>query len=111
MIRRITFKDKFTLTFKINFFLFTELCLRSVVDCSEWSCLSSLTKLKRLDVYRTHITTAAVVSIVWANPSLEHLNLGKELFFVFNVGNQNKSRLFKVYFYCLCISLFKGKYA
>ncbi|CAG9562054.1 unnamed protein product [Danaus chrysippus] len=53
-----------------------ELCLRSVVTCSEWSCLSSLTKLKRLDLYRTHITTSAAVSIVWANPSLEHLNVG-----------------------------------
>ncbi|OWR45876.1 putative fbxl4, partial [Danaus plexippus plexippus] len=51
-----------------------ELCLRSVVTCSEWSCLSSLTKLRRLDLYRTHITTSAAVSIVWSNPSLEHLN-------------------------------------
>ncbi|XP_061383750.1 F-box/LRR-repeat protein 4 [Danaus plexippus] len=53
-----------------------ELCLRSVVTCSEWSCLSSLTKLRRLDLYRTHITTSAAVSIVWSNPSLEHLNVG-----------------------------------
>ncbi|CAH0715702.1 unnamed protein product, partial [Brenthis ino] len=53
-----------------------ELCLRSVVSCSEWSCLSSLTKLKRFDVYRTHITTSAAVAIVWSNPGLQHLNVG-----------------------------------
>ncbi|XP_046966255.1 F-box/LRR-repeat protein 4 isoform X2 [Vanessa cardui] len=53
-----------------------ELCLRSVISCSEWSCLSSLTKLKRLDLYRTHITTSAAVAIVWSNPGLQHLNVG-----------------------------------
>ncbi|XP_047533445.1 F-box/LRR-repeat protein 4 [Vanessa atalanta] len=53
-----------------------ELCLRSVISCSEWSCLSSLTKLKRLDLYRTHITTSAAVAIVWSNPALQHLNVG-----------------------------------
>ncbi|XP_045447998.1 F-box/LRR-repeat protein 4 [Melitaea cinxia] len=53
-----------------------ELCLRSVVSCSEWSYLSSLTKLKRLDLYRTHITTSAAVAVVWSNPGLQHLNVG-----------------------------------
>ncbi|XP_050350921.1 F-box/LRR-repeat protein 4 [Nymphalis io] len=53
-----------------------ELCLRSVISCTEWSCLSSLTKLKRLDLYRTHITTSAAVAIVWSNPALQHLNVG-----------------------------------
>ncbi|XP_039753173.1 F-box/LRR-repeat protein 4 [Pararge aegeria] len=53
-----------------------ELCLRSVVSCTEWSCIASLTKLKRLDLYRTHITTSAAVAIVWSNPGLQHLNVG-----------------------------------
>ncbi|XP_041979217.1 F-box/LRR-repeat protein 4 [Aricia agestis] len=53
-----------------------ELSLRSVVTCSEWSCVSRLSSLRRLDLYRTHVTTSAAVAIVWANPRLRHLNLG-----------------------------------
>ncbi|XP_053610124.1 F-box/LRR-repeat protein 4 isoform X2 [Plodia interpunctella] len=53
-----------------------ELCLRSVVGCSDWAVLSSLKKLRRLDLYRTDISTAAAVAIVSANPGLEHLNVG-----------------------------------
>ncbi|CAB3261282.1 unnamed protein product [Arctia plantaginis] len=53
-----------------------ELCLRSVVGCSDWVCLSSLRKLKRLDLYRTDITTPAAVAIVRSNPGLRHLNVG-----------------------------------
>ncbi|XP_049873276.1 F-box/LRR-repeat protein 4 [Pectinophora gossypiella] len=53
-----------------------ELCLRSVVGCSEWGCLAALKRLKRLDLYRTDITTLATVSIIRANPGLQHLNVG-----------------------------------
>ncbi|XP_045498556.1 F-box/LRR-repeat protein 4 [Colias croceus] len=53
-----------------------ELCLRSVLACSDWVCLSALTKLKRLDLYRTHITTTAAVAIIKSNPGLQHLNVG-----------------------------------
>ncbi|GBP53122.1 hypothetical protein EVAR_97126_1 [Eumeta japonica] len=53
-----------------------ELCLRSVTGHSDWICLSSLTMLKRLDLYRTDISTPAAVSIVLSNPNLEHLNVG-----------------------------------
>ncbi|KAI8436628.1 LOW QUALITY PROTEIN: hypothetical protein MSG28_010128 [Choristoneura fumiferana] len=53
-----------------------ELCLRSVEGCSDWLRLSQLTKLKRLDLYRTDITTTATVAIVLSNPDLQHLNVG-----------------------------------
>lgn len=53
-----------------------ELCLRSVLGCTEWKCLSFLKNLKRLDFYRTEITGAAVAAIVRANPGLLHLNVG-----------------------------------
>ncbi|KAI5635035.1 f-box-like domain-containing protein [Phthorimaea operculella] len=53
-----------------------ELCLRSVVGCTDWGCLASLKRLKRLDLYRTDITTTATVAVVRANPALEHLNVG-----------------------------------
>ncbi|CAH4027203.1 unnamed protein product [Pieris brassicae] len=53
-----------------------ELCLRSVVTCSDWASLVTLTKLKRLDLYRTHINTSAAVAIIRANPGLQHLNVG-----------------------------------
>ncbi|XP_026734668.1 F-box/LRR-repeat protein 4-like isoform X1 [Trichoplusia ni] len=53
-----------------------ELCLRSVVGCSDWLCLSALKRLKRLDLYRTDITTAAAVAIIRSNPGLRHLNVG-----------------------------------
>ncbi|XP_072949075.1 F-box/LRR-repeat protein 4 [Epargyreus clarus] len=53
-----------------------ELCLRSVVGCSDWGLLAILTRLKRLDLYRTHINTTAAVSIIMSNPGLEHLNVG-----------------------------------
>ncbi|XP_075978453.1 F box and leucine-rich-repeat gene 4 isoform X2 [Anticarsia gemmatalis] len=53
-----------------------ELCLRSVVGCSNWLSLASLKRLKRLDVYRTDITTIAAVAIVRSNPGLRHLNVG-----------------------------------
>ncbi|XP_030040912.1 F-box/LRR-repeat protein 4 isoform X2 [Manduca sexta] len=53
-----------------------ELCLRSVVGCTDWMCLSTLRRLKRLDLYRTDITTAAAVNIVRSNPGLQHLNVG-----------------------------------
>ncbi|XP_022813813.1 F-box/LRR-repeat protein 4 isoform X2 [Spodoptera litura] len=53
-----------------------ELCLRSVVGCSDWICLSALKKLKRLDLYRTDITTSAAVAIIRSNPGLRHLNVG-----------------------------------
>ncbi|XP_038209936.1 F-box/LRR-repeat protein 4 [Zerene cesonia] len=53
-----------------------ELCLRSVLTCSDWVCLSALTKLKRLDLYRTHIATTAAVAIIKSNPGLQHLNVG-----------------------------------
>ncbi|XP_063536179.1 F-box/LRR-repeat protein 4 [Cydia strobilella] len=53
-----------------------ELCLRSVVGCTDWQCLSSLTKLKRLDLYRTDIMTTAAVAIVVSNPELQHINVG-----------------------------------
>ncbi|XP_013143957.1 PREDICTED: F-box/LRR-repeat protein 4 [Papilio polytes] len=53
-----------------------ELCLRSVICCSDWSCLSALRQLRRLDLYRTSIGTAAAVAVVRANPHLRHVNLG-----------------------------------
>uniref|UniRef100_A0A2A4ITM3 F-box domain-containing protein n=1 Tax=Heliothis virescens TaxID=7102 RepID=A0A2A4ITM3_HELVI len=53
-----------------------ELCLRSVVGCSDWICLSALKRLKRLDLYRTDITTSAAVAIIRSNPGLRHLNVG-----------------------------------
>ncbi|XP_050556327.1 F-box/LRR-repeat protein 4 isoform X2 [Spodoptera frugiperda] len=53
-----------------------ELCLRSVVGCTDWICLSALKKLKRLDLYRTDITTSAAVAIIRSNPGLRHLNVG-----------------------------------
>ncbi|XP_028156776.1 F-box/LRR-repeat protein 4-like, partial [Ostrinia furnacalis] len=53
-----------------------ELCLRSVVGCTDWMCLSALKKLKRLDLYRTNITTSAAVAIIRSNPGLQHLNVG-----------------------------------
>ncbi|XP_052747660.1 F-box/LRR-repeat protein 4 isoform X2 [Galleria mellonella] len=53
-----------------------ELCLRSVVGCTEWGVLANLRKLRRLDLYRTDITTWAVVAIITSNPGLEHLNVG-----------------------------------
>ncbi|RVE51684.1 hypothetical protein evm_003656 [Chilo suppressalis] len=53
-----------------------ELCLRSVTGCRDWMCLAALTKLTRLDVYRTDINTSAAVAIVRSNPGLEHLNVG-----------------------------------
>ncbi|XP_004924136.1 F-box/LRR-repeat protein 4 isoform X1 [Bombyx mori] len=53
-----------------------ELCLRSVVGCTDWICLASLRNLRRLDLYRTDINTAAAVNIIRFNPGLEHLNVG-----------------------------------
>lgn len=53
-----------------------ELCLRSVTGCTDWICLSALKKLKRLDLYRTDITTSAAVVIIRSNPNLQHLNVG-----------------------------------
>ncbi|KAM3965356.1 F box and leucine-rich-repeat gene 4 isoform 2-T2 [Aphomia sociella] len=53
-----------------------ELCLRSVIGCSDWSILAFLKKLRRLDLYRTNITTRALVTIITSNPGLEHLNVG-----------------------------------
>ncbi|KAL4707842.1 hypothetical protein ACJJTC_001788 [Scirpophaga incertulas] len=53
-----------------------ELCLRSVTGCSDWVCLAVLKKLKRLDLYRTDVTTAAAVLIIRSNPLLQHLNVG-----------------------------------
>lgn len=55
---------------------FTELCLRSVVTCSDWMVLANLKKLIRLDVYRTDIFTTAAVNIIRSNPGLQHLNVG-----------------------------------
>ncbi|XP_059050959.1 F-box/LRR-repeat protein 4 [Achroia grisella] len=53
-----------------------ELCLRSVVGCTEWEVLAKLTKLRRVDLYRSDINTKAMLAIISANPGLEHLNVG-----------------------------------
>ncbi|CAK1580074.1 unnamed protein product [Parnassius mnemosyne] len=53
-----------------------ELCLRSVVGCTDWICLATLKRLRRLDLYRTDIGTIAAVAIVRANPHLQHVNVG-----------------------------------
>ncbi|KAJ0176757.1 hypothetical protein K1T71_007936 [Dendrolimus kikuchii] len=53
-----------------------ELCLRSVVTCSDWMVLANLKKLVRLDFYRTDIYTTAAVNIIRSNPGLQHLNVG-----------------------------------
>ncbi|XP_045536507.1 F-box/LRR-repeat protein 4 [Papilio machaon] len=53
-----------------------ELCLRSVIGCSDWIYLSVLKHLRRLDLYRTDIGTTAAVAVVRANPHLQHVNVG-----------------------------------
>ncbi|CAG5008911.1 unnamed protein product [Parnassius apollo] len=53
-----------------------ELCLRSVVGCTDWICLATLKQLRRLDLYRTDIGTIAAVAVVRANPNLQHVNVG-----------------------------------
>ncbi|XP_068633432.1 F-box/LRR-repeat protein 4 [Battus philenor] len=53
-----------------------ELCLRSIIGCTDWICLSSLKHLRRLDLYRTDIGTAAAVATVRANANLRHVNVG-----------------------------------
>ncbi|XP_050666686.1 F-box/LRR-repeat protein 4 isoform X2 [Leptidea sinapis] len=53
-----------------------ELCLRSVETFSNYNDLLPLKKLRRLDLYRTHINTKAAVAILKANPGIQHLNLG-----------------------------------
>lgn len=80
--------------------MFPELCLRSVSSCTEWSCLSSLSRLRRLDLYRTCISTSAAVAVVWANPALQHLNVGRgigALNYRLNLRNMKKNNVFIIY--------------